>query len=105
MRFKEDGCAYTDDATWFTKELNAYNRPSGFLWGSSTLSNSKLSPVFNDHKKNGCLIKSGPWSEFELSFRVGISYLIGTEYIFEESVRCKLSSVLIYVLLFPTSTL
>ena len=81
MRFKGDGSAYTDDLTWFSKELVAYNRDSGFLWGSY-LSNNNLDPVFKDHKYNGgCVQKSGPWAWFELTFSGGIFYVWDTEWL------------------------
>ena len=76
MRFKEDGCAYGDDKTWFEKELIAYNRPSGFLFGSSGYSNGLTSVLYDEHKSGGgCVQKAGPWVMTELTFIIGHEYI------------------------------
>ena len=74
MRFKEYDCAYGDDKSWFAKEIMAYNRDSGFLIGSSALSDDLVSLMY-DEQRNGCLQKAGPWGLFELTFALGHDYL------------------------------
>ena len=75
MRFKGDGCAYSDDKTWFTKELIAYNRNAGFLSGSG-IANDLVTLIYNEHKNGGgCKFKAGPWALFETTFVFGHDYL------------------------------
>ena len=72
MRFKGRGCAYSDSETWFTKELIAYNRESGFLPGSSGVSSDLTSFLYHEHKnRGGCVEKAGPWAMFEVSLTFG----------------------------------
>lgn len=99
MRFKGDGCAYKDDKTWFEKEVTAYNRESGFLFGSQGISSDLATLLCNEHKNsNTCKQNSGPWAFFELTFALGHDYLHvpgwevwksqwKTHHLFKESVR------------------
>lgn len=96
MRFKGDGCAYSDKLNWFSKEYVAYNRESGFLSGSYT-SESQLESKFNHHERHGgCVEKAGRWSWFEVTLAFGIKYIkfhwwgwpeIKTWYPFSQTVR------------------
>ena len=75
MRFGGDGCAYSDDLTWFSKEVVAYYRNSGLLSGSYT-TESQLKPAFDYHKAHGgCVYRTGGWTWFEVTLAFGVDYL------------------------------
>jgi hypothetical protein len=75
MRIKPDGCAYSDNLTWFSKEHIAYNRGTGVHLGVNQFGTStEYKKEFDDHKnKAGCLYKAGPWSWIELYMAFGIA--------------------------------
>ena len=96
MRFKPDGCGYDDDLTWFSKEMIAYNRQTGFLFGESDLASDLAQILYLDHiDNNGCVQKAGPWAFFELTFALGHENIIWdwfntrleTYHMWKESVR------------------
>ena len=96
MRFKPDGCGYDDDITWFSKEMIAYNRQTGFLFGESDLASDLAQILYLDHiDNNGCVQKAGPWAFFELTFALGRENFIWdwfnsrleTYHMWKESVR------------------